>query len=361
MRQRVATVVLAALIAAACDIPTSLPNWDMTWDFPANNSTVGVSSFLPNGVSLTPNGAAFQANVATVTITRTLAQDCPLCTAGVATPKPSYAATTTGGPATLPANMASATLVGDTVFVTMVNRYQFDPINPGAGAAGTMTFTVSSGATVLGTLTLSGPTNTIPANGATTTAKIPISGTVSSAGVSIRVDVTSPQGSTITLTNTGAQQFTYTARAGNSAQGQLTASAASVSLTNQVLRPNPTDFSFQFGSADRADSARVFVTITNPFSLSGTLNVNFLGCTDQSGNFIDSCPTPTTLVSRSVPVPAGTQTATVFAFGPNGAKALLNAKQISFTGNVSGTTAVTPSQTISVSNRVQLTMHTGSQ
>ena len=361
MRQRVAPVVLAAVLAAACDVPTSLPNWDMTWDFPATSSTVKVSSFLPNGVSLTPNGAAFQANVATVTITRTLAQDCPQCTAGVAAPKPNYTATTTGGPATLPANMTSATLVGDTVFVTMVNRYQFDPINPGAGAAGSMTFTVTSGTTVLGTLTLSGPTNTIPANGATTTAKIPVSGTVTAAGVSLRVDVTSPQGSTITLTNTGAQQFTYTARAGASAQGQLTASSASVSLTNQTVRPAPTDFSFQFGSADRADSARVFVTITNPFNLSGTLNVNFLGCTDPSGNFVDSCPTPTTLVSRSMPVPAGTTTATVFVFGASGAKALLHAKQISFGGTLSGTTAVTPSQTINVSNRVQITMHTGSQ
>jgi hypothetical protein len=333
----------------------------MTWDFPASSAKISVNSFLPNGVSLTPNGAAFQANVATVTITRTLAQDCPQCTAGVAAPKPNYTATVTGAPATLPANVASATLVADTVFVTMVNRYQFDPINPGAGAAGTMTFTVASGSTVLGTLTLTGPTNTIPPNGATTNVKVPVAGVVGSAGITLRVDVTSPQGSTITLTNTGAQQFTYTARAGSSAQGQLTASSASVSLVNQVVRPSPSDFSFQFGSADRADSARVFVTIANPFSLSGTLNVNFLGCTDPSGNFVDSCPTPTVLVSRSVPVPAGTTTATVFNFGPNGAKALLNAKQISFGGSISGTTAVTPSQTINVSNRVQITMHTGSQ
>src|SRR5438105_7515278 len=163
-----------------------------------------------------------------------------------------------------------------------------------------MSFTVTSGSTVLGTRTLSGPTNTIPANGATTAAKIPVSGTVSSTGVSLRVDVTSPQGSTITLTNTANQQFTYTARAGATAQGPITASSANLSLTNQPVRPSPSEFSFKFGSADRADSALVFLTITNPFSVSGTLNVNFLGCGDGNGNFFDSCPTLSTLVSRSV-------------------------------------------------------------
>jgi hypothetical protein len=223
-----------------------------------------------------------------------------------------------------------------------------------------MTFTVTSGSTILGTLTLSGPTNTIPPNGATTAAKIPISGTVGSAGVAIRVDVTSPQGSTITLTNTGAQQFTYTARPGGSAQGPVTASSASLSLTNQQVRPNPTEFSFKFGDADKADSALVFLTVVSPFNLSGNVNVNFLGCSDGNGNFFDSCPTLSTLVSRSVQITPGTTTAT-FKFGAPGAKALLNAKQISFTGSLSGTTTVTPNQVVNVSDRVQVTMHTGSQ
>ncbi|HEV8446828.1 MAG TPA: hypothetical protein VGQ44_08405 [Gemmatimonadaceae bacterium] len=360
MRPRVATVVFAALLGAACDVPTSIPNWDMTWDFPASSATILVSSILPNGVTLAPNGLTFQANVNTITLTRTLAQDCPQCTAGVATPKPSYTASTTSAATFLPAGLSSATLLGDTVYVTMVNRYQFDPINPGAGAAGSMTFTVASGATVLGTLTLNGPANAIPANGATTTAKIPVSGVVTTAGVSLRVDVTSPQGSIITLTNTGAQQFTYTVRAGGSAQGPLTAANASLTLTNQQIKSNPSDFSFNFGSADRADSALVFVTIANPFNVSGNLNVNFLGCGDGNGNFFDSCPTQTILVSRAVQIAPGTTT-TTFKFGPVGAKALLNAKQMGFGGSLSGTTTVTPSEAVTINNRVQLTMHTGSQ
>ena len=359
MRLRVATAVLTALVAVACDVPTSLPNWDMTWDFPASSATVSVNSFLPNGVNLAPNGLTFQANLNTITLTRTLAQDCPQCTAGVSTPKPSYAASTTSAATFLPVGVSSATMLADTVYVTMVNRYQFDPINPGAGAAGSMTFTVASGANVLGTLTLNGPASTLPPNGGTTTAKIPVSGIVTTAGVSLRVDVTSPQGSTINLSNTGAQQFTYTVRAGNSATGPLGASSASLTLTNQQVRPNPSDFSFNFGSASRADSATVFVTIANPFSLSGTLNVNFIGCQDAAGNFLDSCPTLTTLVSRLVQVGPGTTTAAL-TFGARGAKALLSAKQISVGGSLSGTTTVTPSEAATVNNRVQLTMHTGS-
>lgn len=360
MRQRVVTVVLAAVLAAACDVPTSLPNWDMTWDFPATSATISVGSFLPNNVALTPNGAAFQTNLNTITLTRTLAQDCPQCTAGVAAPKPSYSSTSTTNATFLPATVTSATLVGDTVYVTMVNRYQFDPINPGAGAAGTMAFTVTSGGVTLGTLTLAGPANTIPGNGATTTAKIPVSGAVGPAGIALTIAVTSPQGATITLTNTGAQQFTYTVHAGTSAQGPIAASSANLSLTNQQVRPNPSDFSYDFGSADRADSALVFVTIANPFKVSGTLNVNFLGCGDGNGNFSDSCPTLSTLISRQVQIATGTTQAT-FRFGPVGAKALLHAKQISFGGSVSGATTVTPNQVVNVTDRVQLTMHTGSQ
>jgi hypothetical protein len=94
--------------------------------------------------------------------------------------------------------------------------------------------------------------------------------------------------------------------------------------------------------------------------VSGTLNMNLLGCGDGNGNFFDSCPTLTTLVSRSVQVAAGTTMAT-FKFGVPGTKALLHAKQISFGGTLSGTVTVTPSQVLTVSSRVQVTTHTGSQ
>ncbi len=361
MRRHVAPLVFsAAVLTIACDVPTSVPNWDMTWNFPASSVSIPVTSILPNGVSLTGSGTAFQANVNAVTITRTLAQDCPACATGIAAPKPAYSSSVTSSPVSLPAGVTLATLVTDTVYVTMVNRYQFDPINPGAGAAGSMTFVVSSGAATLGTLSIAGPGSSVPANGATTTVKIPVTGTVSSAGVSLRVDVNSPQGGTITLSNTANQQFTYTARIGGSAQGPVIASSASVSLTNQPVRPSPTDYTLDFGSADKADSALVFLTLNNPFNVSGTLNVNFLGCTDGKGNFFDSCSNFTVLVSRQVPVASGTTTVTLH-FGTPAAKALLNAKQISFGGSVSGTTPITPRQVVDVSTRFQLTMHTGSQ
>ena len=359
MRRTIARVVLTAVVLTSCDVPTAVPNWDMTWNFPATSTTITVNSILPNGISLTPTGAAFQATVNSVSITRTLSQDCPTCANGVPAPKPAFSSSTTSPAASLPTGVSLATLVTDTVYVTIVNRYQFDPINPGGGTGGSMTFVVSSGAATLGTLTISGPTSSIPPNGATTTIKIPVAGTVSSAGVSLRVDVNSPQGSTITLTNPANQQITYTIRIGGSAQGPVIASSASVTLTNQPVRPNPVDYKIDFGSADKADSALVFFTLNNPFTVSGTLNVNFLGCTDGNGNFFDSCQTLTTLVSRQVPVTSGTTTVTLH-FGTPATKALLNAKQISFGGIVSGTTAITPKQVVDVSSRFQLTMHTGS-
>jgi len=361
MRRRAAGIALTTVVlAASCDVPTSVPNWDMTWNLPASATTIPVTSFLSNGISLAPSHTTFQLTVAALTITRTLAQDCPQCVTGLAAPKPAYTAVATSSPATLPTSVTAATLVADTVFATVVNRYQFDPINPGGGAAGTMTFTVSSGSTVLGTLTLSGPANTIPPNGTTTTVKIPVTGTVGSAGISLRVDVSSPQGSTITLGNAGGQQLTFTAHAGGSAQGPLTAASASLSLVSQAVRPSPTDFEITFGSADRADSTTMFLTLANPFNLSGTLTVNFLGCSDAGGRFLDSCNAFSTLISGQVPIAPGTTTAAL-RFGGRGAKALLNTKRISFGGTVSGNTTATPVQAVSVSTRLQVTMHTGSQ
>ena len=64
MRQPRAGHALATLVLlAACDVPTKVPNWDMTWNVPAKGTTISVNSFLPSGVTVTPNGSAFQATV----------------------------------------------------------------------------------------------------------------------------------------------------------------------------------------------------------------------------------------------------------------------------------------------------------
>src|SRR5438045_3814213 len=134
--------LFALALVAACDIPTHAPNWDMTWNVPSKSTSLSVSAILPNGVSVTPNGSAFQVNVAPVTITRTLGADCPACAAanGKTVAKPAFTSSGNGS-TTLPAGLTSATLIGDTLIVTITNGLNFDPIRPGGGATGTLTIT----------------------------------------------------------------------------------------------------------------------------------------------------------------------------------------------------------------------------
>src|SRR5438309_3732195 len=173
---------LAALaLLAACDFPTKAPNWDMTWNVPAKSTSISVNTFLPNGVSVTSAGNGFQVSVATVTITRTLAGDCPQCVAanGQTVPKPAFTSSGSGS-ATLPSGISSATLSGDTLFATIQNGYNFDPIRPGGGNNGFIVIEVKSGTATIGKDSLNGATSSLPA-GSTTTRKIPLAGNVSGA------------------------------------------------------------------------------------------------------------------------------------------------------------------------------------
>src|SRR6185503_11762771 len=162
MRIPPAGVFLALLGVAGCEVPTALPKYDMVWNVPSQSTTIAVNNFLPTGVSLTADSAAFQVTTSpsTTTITRTLGQDCASCAAsdGLIIPKPAF---TGGGTATvnLPAGVTSATLVRDTLAVTIQNNFNFDPLRPSAApgsSTGTMKIAVTSGAATLGSITIDG-------------------------------------------------------------------------------------------------------------------------------------------------------------------------------------------------------------
>jgi hypothetical protein len=343
-----AGLLLPALAAlSGCKIVTDgAPIWDMTWNVPSKSTSISVNTLLPTGVSAANN--AFQANVTLIApIVRTLGADCTQCAAanGQTIPKPAFTVSTSSS-ATLPSGVSSATLVTDTIIVAVNNGYNFDPINAG-GTAGSIKLTATSGSTTLGTQTFSGPASTIAA-GQTTTFKLPISGVVGSSGIQVTALVDSPLGSAVTID--ASRQITITPSVKGSSSGSLLISGASVTLTNRSVTASATalDLSdIDKSVRKRVTGGKLFLAITNPFSVSGTLTVNVNGVSKNVTLAAGGANTP---ASNVVVDFTGAEMQTIL--GTSGS--------IAITGTLSGTTPVTPNQTVAVSTRLQLTLCTDS-
>jgi hypothetical protein len=339
------------VLLAACDVPTDIPNWEMTWNVPSKSTSINVNTLLPTPCSpstttvcleVTPAGTAFQVrNVAPVTITRLLSSDCPSCSGTVAKPAFTSSASAT---TTLASGVNSATLTGDTLMVAIQNNYPFDPIRPGAGNTGTITITAASGSTTLGTTTLNGTTSAIPAN-ATTNVKVPLAGAVGTGGIQVTVNINSPAGDVFTMS--GSQTLVVTARPHGTAPGVVVLSGATVVLNNQSVTSAPTALNLKDISTSvtkRVQGGKIFLKINNPFALTGNLTLNITGGTRP--------------VTKSVALAAG-QSDIVLVFTKDELRAILGQNtSITFSGTVGGATAVTAGQKVDVSTRMELTLTT---
>jgi hypothetical protein len=358
------------MLASACAFPTESPNWDMTWNLPVpdnNGMSIGVASFLPSGVSVINNASgaptAFSVAVSSIPgISRSLGTQCPSCPSATA-PKPAFTApqaTTTINLGTTALN--SATLfTGSQIVITLTNGFGFDPINPPGGTPGTITLSVTNGSATLGTLTLQGPTQTIP-SGQTRQFTIPLSGTINlSSPLSVSMTMDSPQGGTdgqYWVTMSPSQTFGATATA------TINISNANVSIAAQTLTPTatPIDLSEVDSSVvnrivnDNQNRGTMFLTVTNPFTVGANATITF-----QS-------PATVPVSQRITPI---TKTISIAA-AANGTTPNVQKLSIALTGQelrrmfgrdleavFGGTTqagniAVTPTLKIAVSSRIQV-------
>lgn len=348
--RRSAGILLSAFVAlSGCKIITDgAPIWDMTWNVPSKSTSISVNTLLPNGVSVSPSGTAFQSTVtAPAPVVRTLGTDCSACAAanGQTIPKPAFT-TAASASAALPSSVGGATLVTDTIIVAINNGFNFDPIRPGAGNVGSITLTATSGSTQLGTMTLSGSTSSIPA-GQTTTLKLPISGNVGSSGISVSSSIVSPIGDPVTID--ASRQITVTPTVKGATNNTVLISSATVNLANQAVTSMPTSIDLSSIDASvrkRVTAGSMFLTVSNPFNVTGNLTVTITG---------GSSP-----VTKSVPLAAGTTTPRIDFTGPELQSMLGHNITLTFNGTVGGTTTVTPGQTVAVATRLQLTLCTDS-
>jgi hypothetical protein len=343
LRAGLGLVALASLVA--CDIPTGAPIYDTLWEVPGKNTSIAVTTILPSGVTLSPDNSAFQVTVSpsSVSINRSLGQDCVVCNTlnGQSAPKPPFVG---GGSASvsLPSSVTSATLVRDTLTVTLSNGFNFDPIRPSAGNRGWLVITVKNGAATIGRDSIDGTTTAFPAS-SNLVRKVPLTGTiVGASGIQVTTSLNSPAGDAVLIDMTRTIGVTGTL-------GTFSVSAAQVAVSNQAVSSSASDL--DLASVDSAVTKRVgggslLLSVNNPFNVTGNLTVSFAGA---------SMP-----VQKTVALTGGTSSP-VISFTKAEISALFGRKiTMTFSGNVNGSSVtVAPGQVVSVASRLQVALTVG--
>ena len=176
VEKAVLLIVVAAL--SGCDVPTSLPIFDVRWVIPVEETSISVVELLPTDVTVV--GGNFEVtNVADVVLSQTLDVLCPDCIPfnGLTVDKPLFNLVYNQS-GSLPADVVSVELVNASISLAMQNDLGFDPIRPAVAAPGTMTITihaVDATGPELGRVVLDGnvATDSVP-DGALTTVSLPL-------------------------------------------------------------------------------------------------------------------------------------------------------------------------------------------
>jgi hypothetical protein len=357
--------ILALAILAACAIPTDSPNWDMTWNLPVPDKaslSVGVGSFLPNGVTTigTPPTMFAAAVSATPPINRTLGANCPSCPSGTA-PKPAFTAplATTTISLTAGTSLQSGTLTtGSQLVIAVTNNFAFDPIKPPGGAAGTITFTLDNGGITVGNpLVISGTSSAIPA-GQTTSFTMPLTGPISTASpLTVKMTMDSPAGAAaqpvaMSPTQTFNAVITPTLRlstvAVNIAAQPISSALDSIDMGGiQSVRNRIADTTTVEGF--------MYLTVNNPFTVGGAMTVTFAAQQGQSSF---------TPITKNVPLAAAANGTTpsvaidTIALTGHELRQIVGGKiTTSFGGTTgSGSLTATPTQEVTMTSRMQLTL-----
>lgn len=371
--------ILALAMLSACAIPTEAPNWDMQWNLPINSTELDIDLTditLPAGIQIDSTliagsspaaytRTAFTAVVQSVpAITRTLGAQCPTCPSGTA-PKPAFTAPVSSTTVSLTSGstLVSATLAaGSQIVVVLNNGFGFDPINPPGGTPGNITVAVNNGAATLGTLTLVGPTNAIPA-GQSRTFTIPLVGTINATQpITVTMTMDSPAGSpTQPVAMSPTQTFTV------SSTPTIKVSTATVNMASAPIDPTTTemDLSDMDDIGQRVENSTttqgaMILTVTNPFAITTNATMVFAGTRQLEGCEGSGCTVPMTPITKPLNLPAGgTATPATVTINFTGAelRELLGANMISTLSGSTGAgtlTNVVPTSKVTIAARMRI-------
>ena len=270
VRAAVALVVVAAL-QACVDIPTEAPTLDQRWVIAGDSTTLSVDRVLPG--SVIASGNAFVVTIPAVTVTQSVSDFCPQCQVGaVALPKPAFVASfaTT---ASLPADVASATLVSGAVVVSLSHAMLFDPLRPSSTSRGSIVFTISNNGAVIGRDSIDGANLAMPANVRLDRVIGLRAGAVIAGSIDVAVRVLSPAGDPTSFTS--GQGITVVATPNAVRIGRAT-----VLLNSRMVTSTATTLDLSgVGSEvrDRVQGGALLIAVTNPFAVRGTMSLTLSG------------------------------------------------------------------------------------
>lgn len=337
IRAALTLVGLAAL--AACDIPTEAPIVEQRWILPVDNTTISVSELLPTGVAVSGNN--FAVTVGAFNTSKPLGELCPACVPvnGLTAPVPAFNGTFTLSQS-LPADVASATVVSGSAVIAVQNGFGFDPLAGG----GTMTviLTDGQGGKQVGQTVFSGA---MAANSTRTQTLTLAPGSVGST-LFVTAVLTSPGGQIATI-NT-AQRLTITAT-----PSPILVSSARVNVANQSVAFNPVNLDVEDiddAIADRIVSGGIVLEVTNPFGVSvgAQLDITY----------------PNGKITKSLSIAGGATSTATLSYTGNEFRAFLGQPNVRLTGTGSvsssaGSITLTPGQQVVIKAKIDLTLKIG--
>lgn len=342
-----ASLFLGALLTlglVACEFPTELPKWDTTWIVPAESTTISVTRLLPSSITTTPGGTSFVLGLPAVTVSRTLGEICGLpCTVanGLIVPKPAFE-TSFAISIALPPEVVSAQVTSGTIQVALTHDFPFDPIRPGALTRGFIAVTATVGNTVIARDSIAGE-NTAFAPGTTLNRVLTLAPANVTGPIAVAVRLNSPAGDPVTIDVT--DRFTLTAT-----PNQVLVNQALVRVASRTIEA--TEVELDLGDidetvTDNVKAGALLLTLDNPFGVTGNLSLVITA--------------PGTTITKSAALAQGRSTARV-EFSQAEIRSILGAGPVRL--RVSGavcattpcTTLVTPSQSVAISSRLELTI-----
>jgi len=329
---------LPAVLLAACELPTDIPNWEQRWIVAGDSTAMSVDRLLPSSVTPTADRSAFAVNVDGVDFRQSLGAMCAGCRPlqGAVAPKPAFDFRFADS-VRLPDQVAAVTLVAGGVEVRLSHSFSFDPLRPSATARGRLIASLLHGGSTLASVTIRGEDESFPPNTPKIRTLALPSGTSIAGPIRVEVSIESPAGDPARIDTAAVLDV-------RAAPRDIRVSEARVRVQDKRVDVDAVQVDLQDVEPtirNRVEGGAFVFELANPFPITGTLELRI-----QAGG---------RLITKSLSVSPGPSTQRV-SFSRDELRAMFgNRNLMSASGPVSaagGVVAVRPNQILVVKTTI---------